>query len=271
MAHIVFSHGNSFPGGTYSVLLAQLRARGFAVTALDRFGHDPRYPVTSNWPHLVQQLADFTADAVALHGEPAWLVGHSLGGIVSVMTAALHPHLVRGVLMLDSPLISGWRANAVGAAKRVQWVGSFSPGKVSRKRRNHWPSAEAALAHFQSKTVFARWAPEVLQDYITHGFEQSGEDWVLRFDREVETDIYNSFPHNLGGLLRKQPLRCPAAYIGGLSSREMRQVGMALTLRVACGRITMMDGTHLFPMELPVATAAAAEAALLTLEAAASR
>ena len=52
MPHIVFSHGNSFPGGTYSLLFEQLRARGFSVSAIDRFGHDPRYPVTSNWPTL---------------------------------------------------------------------------------------------------------------------------------------------------------------------------------------------------------------------------
>ena len=50
MALVVFSHGNSFPGGTYSVLFRSLRARGFTVRAIDRFGHDPRYPVTSNWP-----------------------------------------------------------------------------------------------------------------------------------------------------------------------------------------------------------------------------
>ncbi|MGP1629929.1 MAG: alpha/beta hydrolase, partial [Giesbergeria sp.] len=51
MATIVFSHGNSFPGGTYSQLFEHLRTRGFAVSAIDRFGHDPRFPVTSNWPH----------------------------------------------------------------------------------------------------------------------------------------------------------------------------------------------------------------------------
>lgn len=266
MTPIIFSHGNSFPGGTYSLLFQHLRERGFTLSAIDRFGHDPRYPVTSNWPHLVQQLADFAAEEVAKHGEPVFFVGHSLGGIVSTMTAALHPELARAVLMLDSPLISGWRANAVGVAKRTQMVGTVSPGRVSRGRRKLWASDEDALQHFARKKAFARWEPQVLRDYIAHGLQDENGQRALRFDRDVETAIYNTLPHNLVTLLRKHPLQCPAAFIGGLSSVEMQQVGMALTTRITQGRVSMLDGTHLFPMEQPLITAAAVEAALLNLE-----
>jgi len=38
-----------------------------------------------------------------------------------------------------------------------------------------------------------------------------------------------------------------------------------MTLRVTRGRTMMLDGSHLFPMERPHATAAAIEAALLNL------
>ena len=80
MNRIVFSHGNSFPSGTYSALFEHLRTRGFEVSAVDRFGHDPRFPVTDNWPHLVEQLAEFAAERVRTSGGPVYLVGHSLGG-----------------------------------------------------------------------------------------------------------------------------------------------------------------------------------------------
>ena len=98
MRPLIFAHANSFPAGTYDYLFAQLRARGFAVHALPRFGHDPAYPVTDNWPHLVQQLADFAAQQVQRTGGPVYLVGHSLGGFLSLMAAAQHPALARGVL-----------------------------------------------------------------------------------------------------------------------------------------------------------------------------
>ena len=270
MTHLVFSHGNSFPAGTYSVLFKHLKTRGFSVQAIEKFGHDTRYPVTSNWPLLVQQLIDFTRRQVEQSGQPVFLVGHSFGGFVSLMAAARAPELVRGVLLLDSPILGGWRATTLSVMKRAQLVGAMSPGAISQKRRNNWPSQAAALAHFQTKKAFAKWEPQVLQDYITHGThdEGTGEDKkrVLSFDRAVETAIYNTLPHNLDALFKRHPVKCPVAFVGGRHSVEMKQVGMAMTEKITKGRIMMLDGSHLFPMEKPLATAAAMEAALLNLQ-----
>lgn len=271
MQPLIFAHANSFPAGTYRYLFDLLRQRGFDVHALDRFGHDARYPVTSNWPHLVQQLADFAQPLVQQWGQPAFFAGHSLGGFVSVMLAAQHPALARGVLMLDSPLIGGWRAKSLEMVKRTQLVGSVSMGKISRKRRNLWADRGEALALFQSKKLFARWHPQVLQDYVDHGLSDTPDGRVaLHFTREEETAIYNTLPHNLSSLLRRHPLRCPVAFIGGMLSKEMRQVGMDMTLQVTHGRTMMVDGGHLFPMEQPAVTAAAMEASLLNLQIAAN-
>lgn len=277
MSLIVFSHANSFPASTYGVLFKSLRARGHAVQAVEKFGHDPAYPVSSNWPHLVQQLADFAGPEIQKHGKPAWLVGHSLGGFLSVMCAARHPQLgghgVRGVLLIDSPVLGGWRARALELAKRTQLVGSISPGKISRKRRNAWPDAQAAFDHFARKKAFARWESQVLRDYIEHGTCDAdtphGVQRVLAFDRDVETAIYNTLPHNLDRLLRRHPLRCPVGFLGGSESQEMKQVGMAMTRRLVGPhpeRLHMVEGSHLFPMERPAETAAAIDACLRALE-----
>jgi pimeloyl-ACP methyl ester carboxylesterase len=270
MSLLVFSHANSFGASTYGVLFKNLKTRGFTVKAIERFGHDSQYPVTNNWPHLVQQLIDFCQAEVNKAGTPAFLVGHSFGGFVSLMAAALAPRLVRGVLLVDSPILGGWRATTLGMMKSTQLVGSISPGAISRKRRNSWPSQDAALEHFRHKKAFARWEPQVLQDYIAHGTHDEGhgehKKRVLSFDRAVETAIYNTLPHNLDGLLQRHPVKCPVAFIGGLESVEMKQVGMAMTERITQGRIMMLDGSHLFPMEKPLATAAAIEASLLNLQ-----
>ncbi|HEX2547827.1 MAG TPA: alpha/beta hydrolase [Ramlibacter sp.] len=264
---IVFSHANSFPCGTYNVLFRQLCSRGFVVKAVERFGHEAEYPATNNWPYLVQQLHDFTRREVDKYGEPAFLVGHSLGGFLSFLCAARHPQLARGVLLLDSPLLGGWKAHALRAAKRTQLVGALSPGAVSRKRKHRWATKEEALEHFRRKKAFAKWDPQVLADYVTHGTHDEDGQRVLSFDRDVETMIYNTLPDNMDGILKRHPLRCPAAFIGGLQSQEIAQVGLAMTTRVTGGRVAMLDGTHLFPMEKPAATAAAIEAALLSLAA----
>lgn len=266
MSLLVFSHANSFPAATYGMLFKSLRSRGFTVKAVDKFGHDPKYPVTNNWPHLVQQLHDFTAREVDKAGEPAWLVGHSLGGFLSLMCAARHPALARGVLLVDSPILGGWRATTLGVIKRTQMVGSVSPGKVSRRRKNSWASTEAAFDYFKAKKAFAHWHPQVLADYLQHGTHDAGGQRVLSFDRDVETAIYNTLPDNLDRLLRRHPLKCPVAFMGGTRSQEMKQVGMTMTLQLVQGRVMMLDGSHLFPMEKPLATAAAIEASLRGLE-----
>ncbi|MEO6018258.1 MAG: alpha/beta hydrolase, partial [Polaromonas sp.] len=174
---------------------------------------------------------------------------------------------VKGVVLVDSPILGGWRATAVGVAKRAQLVGTLSPGAVSSKRRHQWLGRDEVLAHFRSKKAFAAWDEQVLLDYIEHGTHDSPDSGegqrLLSFDRDVETAIYNTLPDNLESLLKRHPLKCPVAFIGGRQSVEMKQVGMAMTEKVTKGRITMLDGSHLFPMEKPLATAAAIEAALL--------
>lgn len=266
MALIVFSHANSFPASTYRILFKHLRSRGFTVKAVEKFGHDPQYPVSNNWPHLVQQLADFTRAEVNHAKGPAFLIGHSLGGFLSLMAAAQHPELALGVVMLDSPVLGGWKATTLGLIKSAQMVAAVSPGAISKRRRTHWPDEAAALAHFEHKKAFARWDPAVLHDYVRHGTHDQDGQRVLSFTREVETAIYNNLPDNLERLFRRHPLKCPVAFVGGLQSREMKQVGMQMTEQLTRGRITMLDGTHLFPMERPAVTAAAIEAAILNIK-----
>ena len=262
MSQIIFSHGNSFPASTYSLIFKSLRARKFKLKAVEKYGHHPRYPVSNNWPHLVQQLIDFSTATTKKTGEKVWLVGHSLGGFLSLMAAAKKPDLTHGVVLLDSPIVGGWRSTALGVMKTTQIMKAVSPGSVSRKRRNSWPSVEAAFEHFRHKKAFAQWDEQVLRDYVNFGTVEVNGKRVLAFDRDIETQLYNTLPDNLDRLLARHPVKCPVSFVGGRSSQEMQQVGLAMTQKITKGRIIMLDGTHLFPMEKPLATAAAIEVAL---------
>jgi hypothetical protein len=153
--------------------------------------------------------------------------------------------------------------------KRVPGGEVFSPAAISRKRRTTWASADEALAHFQHKRAFAKWDPRVLQDYVTHGTHDEatpqGTRRVLSFDRDIESAIYNGLPDHLETYFKRHPLQCKAFLIGGLQSKELRQVGLDFSRRITQGRVMKIDGTHLFPMEHPVVAAAAVETALLNL------
>lgn len=249
---IVFSHANGFPAGTYRVLLERWREAGFEVHAIEKYGHDPKYPVTSNWPKLRDQLIDFIDHEV---GHAAFLVGHSLGGVLSLLAACKRPDLAQGLVLLDSPVIVGWRAHSIGVVKATRLIHRISPGKVSQTRRHEWPSADAAHQHFAAKSKFARWDPRVLADYIAAGIDTGDSTAQLAFRREVETRIYNTLPHHVPAVLRRRPLKCPFAFVAGTRSRELRQGGAEAARAMARERFVWMEGSHLYPMEKPDQTA----------------
>jgi len=254
---IVFSHANGFPAGTYRTLFEAWRGAGWRVLALEKFGHDPAYPVRSNWSPTRDELLAFIDRQAP--GEKVHLVGHSLGGFVSLLAASRRPAIASSVVLIDSPLVAGWRAHTIQVAKATRLMARMSPGKVSQFRRWQWPSGEDAHRHFAAKAVFARWDPQVLRDYIAAGVEPdpAAGGVQLAFRRDIETRFYNTLPHHLGRVLARHPPKCPVHFIGGTQSAEMRQVGMATTRMVCKDRIEMIEGTHLFPMEKPAATAAA--------------
>lgn len=260
---LVFCHANGFPAGTYHQLFDGWRAAGWRVLAPEKFGHEPGYPVTGNWPRLRDQLIDFIAANAG--GDPVHLVGHSLGGYLALLAACRQPALARAVVMIDSPVVAGWRAHSIRAMKASGLMRRVSPGKVSARRRWQWPSADAAHAHFASKAAFARWDPAVLHDYIAAGTEPApggGDGVVLAFRRDIETRIYDTLPHLMGTVLRRHPPQCPVSFIAGARSVEVHQVGLAATRALVGDRFQWVEGTHLFPMERPAETVTAVLRAL---------
>ncbi|MFC0350974.1 alpha/beta fold hydrolase [Undibacterium danionis] len=255
-----FCHGNSFPAGTYRQMFEQLQPH-YEIHALDMHGHNPDYPVTANWPFLVQELIDTLQKN---YQEPVILLGHSLGGILSLMAASRRPDLVRCVLMIDSPVVTGWRSLFVKTFRALGLLEKYSPAQFSVKRRMLWRDKQEAFEHFSSKEKFAIWPPEVLQDYIDAGTQAHPEGISLKFTREIETAIYLTLPSNLGPIARRG-LRVPIGFVGGTESVECRQGGLAATRKMCAEYFVQLPAGHLLPMEMPEKTAQACHAMLQRL------
>lgn len=252
---LVFSHANSYPAGCYRLLFELWRQAGWQVHALPRYGHDRRFPVTSNWPRLVDELLNFI-DTEVRPEAPVALVGHSLGGLLSLMAAARRPGLAAAVVQLDSPFISGWRRAFLGLGKLSGLAWRVPPAAIAKRRRDHWPDAAAVRAHFSAKPLFQSWDPRVLEDYLDCGFEPDPNRGGLRlaFHRGVETRIYAGLPHHLPRVARR--LQTPIGFVAGQRSLEMRQGGLDATRALIGPRhFHEIDGTHLFPFERPEETA----------------
>lgn len=245
-----FAHANSYPAGTYRVFFEHLQ-KHYEVQALDMHAHNPAYPVHDGWAALARELVD---ELAARYSRPVVLVGHSMGGMLSLMAAKTRPDLVRCVVLLDSPVVAGWRALLLRVAKKLGVDRQFSPARFSENRRNLWADAGAAYRHYASKPMFAAWPQEVLRDYVGHGLAPHPQGVTLRFTREIETAVYRSLPHHLGAMVRR-PFPVPIGFIGGTGSVECRQAGLGATRRLVGRHFTQIAGGHLFPMESPAAAA----------------
>jgi len=222
---------------------------GFEIHYVNTIGHDPRYPVTDSWPHLVSELIG----QVERHREPVLGVGHSLGGHLTTLAALRRPDLFRAIILLDSPILGGWRGALFNIVKRFGLADRVTPAGATRERRAVWPSSQEAYAHFRDKAAFRDFDPECLHDYATLGTRPDPGGVRLVFDPEVEYRIYRAFPHALAKEL--PALRVPGGLICGRGSADVRQFGLATTRRYF--RVVCVEGGHLFPFEHPEAAARA--------------
>ena len=256
-----FSHANSYPAGTYGMFFEHLGAH-YDIRALPIHAHNPDYPVDDGWRKLGKELG---VELAQRYQQPVILVGHSMGGILSLLAARKRPDLVRCVVLLDSPVVAGWRAKILLLSKLLKWEGKYSPAQTSAKRRNLWPDREAAYQHYAAKPMFASWPERVLRDYVEHGRAPAAAGGVtLRYTREAETAVYRTIPHHLGRLIRRQ-YPVPIDFVGGSESVECRLAGLEATKKLVGPNFSQIPGGHLFPMESPQAAAEATHAMIQRL------
>lgn len=245
---VFFAHANGFPSGTYGKLFEAL-APDYEVASLPVHGHDPRFPVTDNWPYLVQELI--------LHLEaqpgPVWGVGHSLGGGLHLQAALRRPDLYQGLILLDSPLLSFWERWLVRLAKQVGLIDRITPAGRTLGRREQFADTASARRYFCSKGLFRDFDPDCLDAYLHHGLQAHEGSMRLRFEAATEISIYRSVPHQVPLPLRR--LQLPIALVRGAASRVVAPYHGRLVRRLPRGEFHCVAGGHMFPLERPLHTA----------------
>jgi pimeloyl-ACP methyl ester carboxylesterase len=157
------------------------------------------------------------------------------------------PELFRAIVLLDAPIIGPFRGGMLGATKRLGIVDRVTPAGATRDRRSSWATRQEARAHFQSRKLFEKFAPECLDDYVRHGLVEGDAGLRLKIDPAIEYQIYRTIPHDMMRHLRS--LRVPAAFIGGADSDVVRRVRLAgMRPKFALRKV---PGGHLFPFERP--------------------
>ncbi|CAB4362877.1 MAG: alpha/beta fold hydrolase [Actinobacteria bacterium] len=98
---IVFVHGMGLSGSSWQGLMDRLAAK-HQVLALDLLGHG-NSPVPDDPNEYTRDRALDDIDVLlAQLGEPAVLVGHSLGGYLALAHAATRPGVAKGVVVINT-------------------------------------------------------------------------------------------------------------------------------------------------------------------------
>jgi pimeloyl-ACP methyl ester carboxylesterase len=248
----LFAHATGFHGRVWAPVAARLK--GFSSWAPDlrahgdsNVGDDPEL----NWDH-------FADDLLAVIDELGLVrplgVGHSKGGAALLLAEQKRPGTFRGLWCWEPVVIPPGPTGPADGGNRL------ADGALNR--RSSFASFEAALANFGSKPPMMAFAPEALEAYVRHGFQEGDDGAVhLKCRPEHESQVYR-----MGGRHRAWDglgtVACPVVIArGSLDTGPPAALAGPVVERLPHGRLEVHDDLgHFGPLEDPERVAASIQA-----------
>lgn len=168
---LVFVHGGGAHAHWWTHVAASF-SQDFRVISLDLSGHGDsghrsRYSL-EQWTEEVMAVAT----AGQINGPPV-VIGHSMGGFVTIATAARHADLVSGAIVCDSPVTEP--DPEIGAYRLREAFG----------RPRIYASVEEAVKHFRTVPAQEHYLDYVIDHVARRSVRSVPDGWQWKFDREV--------------------------------------------------------------------------------------
>lgn len=251
MSTLFFAHANGFPSPSYAPFFEALQQDDHTVDFIEKVGMNPKFPITNNWAHLVDELEQ---EIESRHKQPVVGIGHSLGGMLSYLLARKRPDLYSHLILLDPPVINGWQNSLWWLSKKFGFSDRFTPAGASKNRRTTFDSREHAYEKLRHKRLFKDFTEDSFNAYIQHGLTETDNGQVtLAIDLETELKLFRTAPDDLWRY--RKPLHIPGLYLTALQSEFVRQPFAERLSRTAGMEYRVLKGGHLFPQEHPEETA----------------
>lgn len=249
---LLISHATGFHAHCYTPI-ANALVEHFRSVALDYRGHgltevDPSWEV--DWSRFGDD-ALAVARALADDG-PIVGFGHSMGGAALLMAAHRAPELFERLVLFEP--IS--HEASPGSVTREE-IREYPIVQGALRRRRSFPSFDAAYENFRSKPPLSLMVPEVLHNYVDHGFrpgvDADGPMLELRCAPELEAEIFVTGRDN--GVWQLLPeIRTPCLVIAGhVEEAQPSTQAEAIAKRLPNGTYVLLDHqTHFGPFSHPL-------------------
>lgn len=244
---------NGFPPETYIPLLQPLTERYRVVALPPRpLWSDPPPPESiTSW----RSLADDLLAGLQQHQMTGVIaVGHSFGGVGSLVAATQDPERFRGLVLLDPTIFTPGRLRLIGLLKALG-LGTRTP-LVERalRRRAHFADVDEAYAYWREKRLFRDWTDEAVRLYaesLTRPSANGGRE--LAWSPEWEARYYATLMTDTWRYVRKLPPTLPVLIIRAERSDTLLAPAAAeLRKRLPQAEYAEIPGRgHLFPQAAP--------------------
>jgi pimeloyl-ACP methyl ester carboxylesterase len=191
IVHLAIANG--FPPDTYRPFLRALggyRALAVLPRALWHNGVRPESAVS--W----QVMADDLLAGLRAHDMTNVIaVGHSMGGVASMLAAIAEPSRFRALVLLDPTIFPADLLRVIRWAGRFGLANRFPLVQRALRRRRSFASVDAAHEYFRTRPLFANWPPETVRLYAesnTRPAHGGGVDlaWMPEWEAQYYRTIY---------------------------------------------------------------------------------
>ena len=250
MNTLFFAHATGFPSPSYAPFFEALQQQGYATDCIEKIAHNPKYPITNNWPYLVDELENAITRK---HQEPVIGIGHSAGGLISYLLAQRNPEIYSHLILLDPPVINGWQNILWWLAKRLGFSDQFTPAASSKNRRTHFDSYNDAYESLRHKRLFKDFPETSFTAYLEQGLITDTDGRLtLAFEKEKELALFRTSSDNLWRHTR--PLTIPGLYLTSEGSEFAKWPFARRFAKRSQMEFKVLTGGHLFPQEYPQET-----------------
>lgn len=252
---ILFRHANGFATGTYRRLLQPLlQDYDLVAWEIPGTGESETGAVLPGWDSCAEEAGEqLQALSEARPGIPIIGMGHSFGGMCSLLSAAARPGLYSGLILLDPVIqppvmsrLTHW-AGKLGLTRNMPLV------QGTLKRRRAWPSKADAEARLRDKGIFKGWQDEFLRDYVHYNLKAEADQQVLCYPPEYEAHLFGNYTRGLWRAMAR--LVTPTCIMAGEDTYGFIHQSLKVISRrqpqVECKVVT---GGHCFPMQYPEQT-----------------